>query len=292
MEKSSVPARTSSCLEPLEPLESSLAKVDMYLKKLCPTKSESADFSETGRCSGSTSYVDLPECNIENKCTEKDVDVDTSPKKKKSNWGISLKEYKKKLRLADKLPSMWEQRTGTDLVRPLLQAGGGSGKEWDIFQDDDSEGDDKHSESGESQESDREEEGDSDSSDVNESDGDKDPDWVFNFLIYHSKNNLKKDGDKFDLKTLRKKFRINYGNILKWMYALRQNKIHKKVMYTAEDLRNSSADFDYDESIDAAIAKRKYLLDRLVTEEDLPDSEDALSDSEDELSDMEDNDTD
>ena len=57
-------------------------------------------------------------------------------------------------------------------------------------------------------------------------------------------------------------------------------------MCTAEDLRNSSADFDYDESIDAAIAKRKYLLDRLVTEEDLSDSEDDLSDSEDELSAM------
>ena len=63
-------------------------------------------------------------------------------------------------------------------------------------------------------------------------------------------------------------------------------------MCTAEDLRNSTADFDYDESIDAAIAKRKYLLDRLVTEEDLSDSEDALSNSEDEVSDMEDNDTD
>ena len=233
-----------------------------------------------------TSYVDLPERNGKNILAEKISNVDTSPKKRKSNWGISLKEYNKKLRLADKLPSVWEQGTGPD----LLQVGGGLGEERDVFHDD-SEGDDKHSESGESQESDREEEEDSDSSDVNENDGEKDPDWVFNFLIYHSKNNLKKDGG-YDLKTLRKTFRINYGNILKWMHALRQNKIHKKVMCTAEDLRNSTADFDYDESIDAAIAKRKYLLDRLVTEEDLSDSEDALSDSEDELSDMEDNDTD
>ena len=59
VEKSSVTARASPCLEPLEPLESSLAKVDMYLKKLCPTKNESADISETGRFSGSTSYVDI-----------------------------------------------------------------------------------------------------------------------------------------------------------------------------------------------------------------------------------------
>ena len=110
----------------------------------------------------------------------------------------------------------------------------------------------------------------------------QDPDWVFNFLIYHSKNNLKKDGDGYDLKTLRKTFRINYANILKWMHALGKNKNHRKVVCTAEDLRDSSADFDYDESIDASIAKRKYLLDRLVTEEDLSDSEDDLSDMEEE----------
>ena len=59
---SSVSTRASPCLEPLEPLESSLAKVDMYLKKLCPTNT-SADVPETGRFSGSTSYVDLPERN-------------------------------------------------------------------------------------------------------------------------------------------------------------------------------------------------------------------------------------
>ena len=31
--------------------------------------------------------------------------------------------------------------------------------------------------------------------------------------------------------------------------------------------------YDYKESIDAAIAKRKFLLDRLITEEDLMDEE-------------------
>ena len=82
---------------------------------------------------------------------------------------------------------MQEQRTGEDLI----QVGSGSGKEWDIFQDDESEGDDKLSESGESQESDLEEGEDSENSDVDDSDT-QDPDWVFNFLIYHSKNNLKK----------------------------------------------------------------------------------------------------
>ena len=95
------------------------------------------------------------------------------------------------MRFADKLPSMWKQRIGED----LLQVGSGRGKEWNIFRDDESEGDDKYLASGESQESDLEEGEDSDSSDVNESDSEKDPDRVFNFLVYHTKNNLKKDVD-------------------------------------------------------------------------------------------------
>ena len=73
------------------------------------------------------------------------------------------------------------------------------------------------------------------------------------------------DGGGYDLKQLRKTFRIHYANILKWVHGLGQNSIHKKVMCTAEDLRNSSADFDYTEAIDTAIANRKYLLDRLVS---------------------------
>ena len=210
-----------------------------------------------------TSYVDLPERNGKNILAEKISNVNTSPKKRKSNWGISLKEYNKKLRLADKLPSVWEQGTGPD----LLQVGGGLGEERDVFHDD-SEGDDKHSESGESQESDREEE--EDSSDVNESDA-KDPDWVFNHIIYHTKNNFKKNGDGYNLKTLRKAFRKSYANIIKWIHALRKNSIHKKVVSLARDLRDS--DFDYDESIDAAVAKRKFLLDRVVLEEDISDVE-------------------
>ena len=194
---------------------------------------------------------------------EKISNVDTSPKKKKSNWGISLKEYNKKLRLADKLPSVWEQGTGPD----LLQVGGGLGEERDVFHDD-SEGDDKHSESGESQESDREEE--EDSSDENGSDA-KDPHWVFNHFIYHAKQNLKKDGDGYDLKTLRKTFRKFYANGIKWIHALQKDSIHKKVVSLARDLRDG--DFDYAESIDAAVAKRKFLLDRLVLKEDISDEE-------------------
>ena len=81
---------------------------------------------------------------------------------------------------------------------------------------------------------------------------------------------MKKDGG-YDLKTLRKTFRKFYANSIKWMHALRKNSIHKKVVSLARDLRDS--DFDFDESIDAAVAKRKFLLDRVVLEEDISDVE-------------------
>ena len=60
--------------------------------------------------------------------------------------------------------------------------------------------------------------------------------------------------------------------MLKWIHDLRQNDIHKKVVKTATDLRYND-DCDYKESIDAAVAKRKFLLDRLIKEEDLMDEE-------------------
>ena len=53
---------------------------------------------------------------------------------------------------------------------------------------------------------------------------------------------------------------------------MRQNDIHKKVVNTASDLRYND-DYDYNESIDAAVAKRKFLLDRLIKKEDLMDEE-------------------
>ena len=105
------------------------------------------------------------------------------------------------MRLADNLPRGWEQSTGTDLVRPLLQSGGGKEKEGDVFQDPDSDGDDEHSQCGENDDSDLEAE--EEDSDANDSDT-KDPDWVFYFVLDHTKNRFKKVDVDYDLKALRK----------------------------------------------------------------------------------------
>ena len=91
VEKSSVPTKVSPCLEPLEPLETSLAKVDWYLKKLCPTKNESGGVTEAGGFTGSMPYIEPPARHVEKLWTEKNGDVEGSAKKKqrRRNWVIS-----------------------------------------------------------------------------------------------------------------------------------------------------------------------------------------------------------
>ena len=122
----------------------------------------------------------------------------------------------------------------------------------------------------ESKASDMEEE-DTDDDDASE----EDSNWVFDYIKQQAKENLdvrkEEEGVDYDIKDLRKKFRFWYGRMLKWIHALRQNDINKKVVNTAFDFRSDG--YDYKESIDAAIAKRKFLLDRLITEADLMDEE-------------------
>ena len=214
-------------------------------------------------------------------CHDTGVDKDacaTKKKMKRSHWDISEKEYNEKMRLCDKLPSMWEQRTGDDLVQPLLQEGCGNVKK-DIFSkggsdsdsnDAENEANDMESNDADSEASDMEEE-DTDDDDAEE----EDSNWVFNFMKQQAKDTLdirkKDDGVDYDIKDFRKSFRCWYAKIIKWIHALRQNDIHKKVLNTAYHFRSDG--YDYKESIDAAIAKRKFLLNRLITEEDLMDEE-------------------
>ena len=81
-------------------------------------------------------------------------------------------------------------------------------------------------------------------------------------------------GVDYDLKALRKGFRQIYVNIIKRIHTIRQNDINKKVVSVARDLRDICADYLYDESINLAVAKRKFLMNRLVVEEDISDVED------------------
>ena len=169
-----------------------------------------------------------------------------------------------------------DQPSSTDQVQSLLQVGGGKFKK-DIFSDEESDSE-SNDESTESEGSDMEEdEEEDDNSEGDNKESKEDPDWVFEFILDQAKHRLDvkkaEEGVDYSIKDLRKRFRRAYGSILKWMHALRKNATHKKVVSTAHDLRDNSAGYDYNESIDAAGAKRKFLLDRLVSEEDLIDEE-------------------
>ena len=174
--------------------------------------------------------------------------------------------------------SPYSSSKSTELVQPLLQGGSGNVKR-DIFSKNgiDSESNDADSEATYSENNDTEskasdmEEEDTDDDDASE----EDSNWVFDYIKQQAKENLdvrkEEEGVDYDIKDLRKKFRFWYGRMLKWIHALRQNDINKKVVNTAFDFRSDG--YDFKESIDAAIAKRKFLLDRLITEADLMDEE-------------------
>ena len=176
----------------------------------------------------------------------------------------------------------------------LLQEGGGNVKK-DIFskEESDSESYDAESEASdmkrndtESEASDNESDGakseasateeDEEETDTDDDANEEDSNWVFDFIKQKAKENLderkEKEGVDYDIKDLRKSFRCWYASMLKWIHDLRQNDINKKVVNTAYNLRYDDG-YDYNESIDAAIKKRKFLLDRLITEEDLMDEE-------------------
>ena len=72
------------------------------------------------------------------------------------------------------------------------------------------------------------------------------------------------DEDKVN-RRFQKIFRNMYKIHILWIKRLRRNHIHQRVMDTARRLRDDiHEDYDYPESIDASISKRKHLLNRIV----------------------------
>ena len=88
---------------------------------ICPEKYCSADMSGEAGFSDSPPYIEPPARHVEKLWTEKNADVEGSAKKKqrRRNWGICRKEYNKKLRIAGKLPGVWEQSTAQKGLGPL-----------------------------------------------------------------------------------------------------------------------------------------------------------------------------
>ena len=79
------------------------------------------------------------------------------------------------------------------------------------------------------------------------------------------------------LPAYRKRLRIFYLQYLKWFHALKTDPVHKKVMTTLHRFMDDEG-MDFAEAAEAAISKRKYLLNRLIEYED--DYKENLSDNE------------
>ena len=65
------------------------------------------------------------------------------------------------------------------------------------------------------------------------------------------------------LPAYRKRLRIFYLQYLKWFHALKTDPVHKKVMTTLRRFMDDD-EMDFAEAAEAAISKRKYLLNRLI----------------------------
>ena len=94
---------------------------------------------------------------------------------------------------------------------------------------------------------------DDDDEDINTKDGNTDED---------------EDEDEDDSEE-RKGLRHLYLHYIKWYRVLRTDPVHKKVMKTLREFIEDD-DMDYMEAGEAAINKRKYFLNRLFVQDDLP----------------------
>jgi hypothetical protein len=68
------------------------------------------------------------------------------------------------------------------------------------------------------------------------------------------------------LPELQKEFADVYVDNLRWMKALKNDPVHRKIMETKETFANEDS-FDPDEALSAAIDKRKFLLKQLLEDQ-------------------------
>ena len=71
----------------------------------------------------------------------------------------------------------------------------------------------------------------------------------------------------------RRRLRRTYLDRLKWTYHIKYNATHRKVMKTLRRFTEED-DMDFDEAAESAVAKRKFLLNRLMKKKLLPDDDD------------------
>ena len=71
----------------------------------------------------------------------------------------------------------------------------------------------------------------------------------------------------------RRRLRRTYLERLKWTHHIKHDAIHRKVIKTLRRFIEED-DMDFDEAAESAVAKRKFLLNRLMKKKLLPDDDD------------------
>lgn len=109
-------------------------------------------------------------------------------------------------------------------------------------------------------------------------------DLVEKFMVDgESESDAKQNAYDFVVKAHRKTFREEYTNMLLKIQELKQDPTYRAVMKTAKRLREDD-DHDTDESIRAAVSKRKHLINEFVAEDyrQYDDEEESDNDADDE----------
>ena len=83
----------------------------------------------------------------------------------------------------------------------------------------------------------------------------------------HNESEAKQEAFEKILPVFQKELGDVYMDNLAWIKALKKDPIHKKIMATRDDYVNNNM-FDPDEAIAAAVKKRKFLLKRLLEDEE------------------------
>jgi hypothetical protein len=96
---------------------------------------------------------------------------------------------------------------------------------------------------------------------------------VFDWIIQEAADEL---GEGATYEGLQNRFRRKFADILGWHYRLRKHPVYKKVMATARDLHDSDGDYDWPEAYETAVEQRKFLLNRLVPQEQESADEDNV----------------
>ena len=121
--------------------------------------------------------------------------------------------------------------------------------------------------------------------DVDESNNadDEDENEVFDRLLHtiNSNDDNNDETAKPNLKERQKMFREKYAEFLIWLYRLKRNSIHKKIMQTVKELMDGPLEYDREEAIHAAIQQRKFLLDGVYWDRARDDDDLGISDDED-----------